>query len=425
MIPTTALILAGGRGTRSADPSKAKLAQDVGGATLLQWHADLLSESRIERAIIVAGYLADQVRAVARSVTAGDLELEVVEEPEQRGTNAAARFGADHSPDDRFLIILGDILTVFDVDAFLRAWEASARPVAVIVHPSTHPVDSDAAFPSSDGSVRVIRKGEDRTGVPNMSSAGVFAVTRDALEQYADAKDIGSDLLSRAASSDDLFAFVSSHYFKDTGTPDRLAAATADVAAGTVQRRGARAARPALFLDRDGVITPNHPELHDPALVTLLPGIAEAIGDANRRGIPVIVLTNQPGIAKGFMTEGVHEAVRARMDALLAERGAFVDDYWHCPHHPERGFPGEVPELKIECDCRKPATGLARAAAAQHGIDLARSVMVGDTERDAGLAEATGMAFIHVADACSLTGDHACETMAATAIERGIGVLPC
>jgi histidinol-phosphate phosphatase family protein len=390
-----AVVLAGGRGTRSADPSKAKLAQEIGGESLMHRHVDLLAGSEVHEALVVAGHLGEQVQVLCDGFDHPDVRVRVVHEDEQRGTVAALRLAADETDADEFLVILGDILMSFPVDDLLARWRASGKRVAVAVHPSTHPEDSDAAFPSHDGHVMVVAKSEPRDSIPNMSSAGLFAITRDGLARYGACRDVGSDVLPAAAANGDLFAYVSSHYFKDTGTPHRLDAARADYDSGAFSRRGNRDSRPALFLDRDGVINPAMPEVYEPEAYRLLPGVAHAIRTANAAGVPVLVVTNQPGIAKGFMTEQTHEAIRARMDRLLGADGAFVDDYVYCPHHPDGGFDGEVPELKVACRCRKPAPGMLLDLAERHGIDLSRSVMVGDTDRDAGAAEAAGVAFIH------------------------------
>lgn len=436
---TATVVLAGGRGTRSADPTLAKLAQEIGDASLMAWHLRLLDGAPVDEVIVVAGHLGDQVQALCDELSTPRTPIAVIHEERQQGTVAALRLAAEHTDADAFLVVLGDILMSFRVDDLLAAWRASGRSVAVVVHPSTHPEDSDAAVPErmgpdatgpgrsggDAGRVRVVPKSAPRDHLPNMSSAGLFAITRAGLARYGGCRDFGSDLLAAAAQAGDLYAHVSSHYLKDTGTPARLAAAQADHASGAFARRGARARRPALFLDRDGVINPALPEVYDPADYTLAPGVAEAIGDANRRGIPVVVVTNQPGIAKGFMTFATHEAIQARMDRLLGQAGAFVDDYLFCPHHPETGFAGEVPELKVACSCRKPATALAHEAAARHHLDLPGSVMVGDTVRDAHFAQAAGMRFVHVADGCAVPGDHACETMPADAIRRGIEVIAC
>jgi D-glycero-D-manno-heptose 1,7-bisphosphate phosphatase len=258
-----------------------------------------------------------------------------------------------------------------------------------------------------------------------MSSAGLFAITRAGLDAYKDRRDVGSDVLPAAAANGDLFAFVSSHYFKDTGTPARLAAARGDVDSGAFDRRGDLSERPALFLDRDGVINPTEPEFYAPDEYVLLPGVAEAIGSANRAGIPVIVVTNQPALAKGLMTFDDHQRIRARMDRLLGAHGAFVDDYLFCPHHPDAGWVGEVSELKVPCECRKPDIDLARQAARRHRIDLSRSAMVGDTDRDRGFARGADLHFIHVSAPHEGHEGEDCLPEAADAIRRGIEVVAC
>ena len=121
-----------------------------------------------------------------------------------------------------------------------------------------------------------------------------------------------------------------------------------------------------------------------------------------------------------------HQRVRARMDQLLGVEGAFVDDYLFCPHHPQSGFEGEVEQLKVFCECRKPEVGLAVQAQSRHALDLARSVMVGDTHRDRGFAERAGMRFIHVAETTYDQDDHTdCYSESAAAIRRGIEIVTC
>ena len=420
-----AVILAGGKGTRSADPTKAKLGQELGGLSLLQWHMRLIEPSEITDSIIVAGHLGDQVAELAEKTDGLDTRIAVVHEDEQRGTVAALTLASQETQADEFLVILGDILMSLPIQQFIDEWRASGKNVAVVVHPSTHPEDSDAAFPTHDGCVLVVPKSQPREHIPNMSSAGLFAITRDGLERYAHLKDIGSDVLHEAADDGDLFALVSSHYLKDTGTPARLKAAQDDIARGAFARRGDLGPRAALFLDRDGVINPGQPEFQSPEGYHLLPGVAESIAAANRAGIPTIVITNQPAIAKGFMTFDDHQRIRATMDQLLGAVGAFVDDYLFCPHHPDSGFDGEIPELKLNCSCRKPESGMLREAASRHSLDLSRSVMVGDTDRDRGAAKTVGAHFVHVSRDCPYQVAEDCFEDSATAIRRGIEVVTC
>ena len=131
--------------------------------------------------------------------------------------------------------------------------------------------------------------------------------------------------------------------------------------------------RPAAFLDRDGTIIRDTEYLRDPEQVELLPGAAAAIRRLNEAGWPVIVVTNQSGIARGLLTEQDYERVRMRVDKLIAEEGAKINASYHCPHHPDITGP---------CDCRKPGVKLYNDAAAAHDLDTKRSWYVGDRLRD-------------------------------------------
>ena len=131
--------------------------------------------------------------------------------------------------------------------------------------------------------------------------------------------------------------------------------------------------RVAAFPDRDGTIIDDAHYIADPELVRLWPDAAEAIARLNRAGIPVIVVTNQSGIARGTISQPAYERVATRLADLLAEQGARIDATYMCPHHPDFGD---------ACDCRKPGTLLFRQAAIEHGIALTRSAFIGDRWRD-------------------------------------------
>jgi histidinol-phosphate phosphatase family protein len=133
------------------------------------------------------------------------------------------------------------------------------------------------------------------------------------------------------------------------------------------------AARGAAFLDRDGTIIDDVHYIAKPELVVLRPGAADAIASLNRAAIPVIVVTNQSGIARGLLSQADYERVATRMAELLARHNARVDATYVCPHHPEFGG---------DCECRKPGTLLFRRAAAEHALDLTRSAYIGDRWRD-------------------------------------------
>lgn len=149
--------------------------------------------------------------------------------------------------------------------------------------------------------------------------------------------------------------------------------------------------RAAAFFDRDGTINVNFGHVYKPKDLVFVPYIPEIIADYNRKGVPVIVVTNQAGIAKGIYSEqDMHRFNQYMNERLMKEYGAHVDAIYFCPHHPD---------VTGICDCRKPKAGMLFRAAAELDIDLATSVMYGDKDSDRKAAEAAGLAkFILVSD---------------------------
>ena len=144
--------------------------------------------------------------------------------------------------------------------------------------------------------------------------------------------------------------------------------------------------RPAVFLDRDGTIIEEANYLRSIARMRLLPRSAAAIRMLNDAGFAVVVITNQAGVARGYFDEPHVDATHAALSAALAHDGARIDAYYFCPHHPKFGSPA----YRQVCECRKPAPGMLRRAAAEHDLDLARSWMVGDRWLDVEAGAAAG-----------------------------------
>jgi len=147
-----------------------------------------------------------------------------------------------------------------------------------------------------------------------------------------------------------------------------------------------RAFERAVFLDRDGTIIEEVGYLDRPERVELFPWTIDAVRVLNRAGLAVVLVSNQSGVARGFFTEHVVDAVHQRMADMLAVGGARIDAYYYCPHHPD----GKVPEYTQKCDCRKPNRGLVDRATRELGIDPARSFVVGDRWLDVALGRAVG-----------------------------------
>jgi histidinol-phosphate phosphatase family protein len=154
--------------------------------------------------------------------------------------------------------------------------------------------------------------------------------------------------------------------------------------------------RPAAFLDRDGVINVEVNGVHQPDQLELLRGVAAGIRRLNQAGWLVAAVTNQPDIAKGFLSEASLEAVHRSLERRLGEEHAWLDDLIYCPHHPDSGFPGERRELKTTCPCRKPSAGMLESLSERLPVERETSVMIGDSWRDMAAAHSFGVDAIGV-----------------------------
>ena len=234
-------------------------------------------------------------------------------------------------------------------------------------------------------------------GAANIIGTAFYVVRKAHLAsvrtRYADAglvdfaKDVFPALLDRGHR---LRGYLSPEFIKDIGTPERLDRACAALASGKVERASLQHLQSAVFLDRDGVLNRMNGHIATPDDLHLFEFAGDAVRELNASEHRVIVVTNQPVIARGECTVDGLDRVHAKLDTLLGRDGAYLETIYYCPHHPDSGFVGEVAELKIACDCRKPKPGLLLQAQAAFNIDLAKSWLIGDSEADVRAARACG-----------------------------------
>jgi histidinol-phosphate phosphatase family protein len=393
-----AVILAGGRGTRLAQALGMDIPKPMApvlGTPLLERTVCLLRDQGIRDILLLVHHRADVVRAHFGDGGGLGVQIRYVEETAPRGTGGAL---ADARPllAGQFLVLYGDTLVEMDFTRLLAAHAARQADVTLFAHPNDHPHDSDLVEVDAGGRVLAVRPYPHPAGAEyrNLVNAALYVMERDVLDAvWPDgAFDIAKQAIPRwLEEGRRVFAYRGDGYIKDMGTPERLAKVEHDLQSGTVARKSGRAARVAVFLDRDGTLNVEKGHLQRPEDLELFPGVGPAIRALNRAGIPAIVITNQPVIARGEASFEDVEAIHRRLENLLAAEGAFVDGIFFCPHHPDRGFAGERPELKIACDCRKPATGLVDQACAIFNINREHSWFVGDSGRDLDCAKNAGL----------------------------------
>jgi histidinol-phosphate phosphatase family protein len=390
----TAFVLAGGFGTRlrAAVPDRQKVVAPVGGRPVLTRLLDQLAEAGVRRAVLGVGYLADQVRGLLGQAYDG-MELVYSEEPEPLGTAGALRHARGLLDGDPVLVLNGNSYVEANLAAFL-AWHRARRATAsLLLARVPDPTRYGTVEDDPSGRVTAFREkaaGASGASAPAWISAGVYLLGQaviDALPARAPLsleRDVFPTLVGAGLS-----AYRGGGRFIDIGTPESYTEAR-EFFAPAPRAAGASppALRPFILLDRDGTLIEERHYLSEPDGVVLLPGVTEGLRALRAEGFALVVATNQAGVGRGLFPEERVVAVHARLSELLAARGAGVDGIFYCPHHPEAG-----------CDCRKPATGLARQAAAALGAGAAPVAVVGDKRCDLDLARALGVPGILVTTA--------------------------
>ncbi|MGZ3304301.1 MAG: HAD-IIIA family hydrolase [Asticcacaulis sp.] len=389
------VILAGGKGTRLGLSGIPKPMVPVDGVPLLERLVNTAKASGFTEFVFLNGFLSEVIEEHFGDGSAFGVKIDYVREPEPLGPAGAVRLAKDLLTEP-FIVIYGDILIDVDLRHFADFALSHGGAGTLFVHPNDHPHDSDLLEVDETGLIVGFYPKPHAEGerLPNLVSAALYVLYPEAIDFVPEGRpsDWGHDVFKTIIASRPLYAYRSVEYAKDIGTPSRLQKAEGHLREGRVAGLSRRNLKPAIFIDRDGVLNEEHGGVLSAGQMKLLPGAAAAVRKVNDAGIPLICVTNQPFLAKGMITWPGLRAVHAEMDCQLAEQtGGYIDDMFICPHHPEKGWPGEVPELKIECDCRKPLPGLLHQAADFHGLDLNRSWMVGDRYCDIAAGVAAGM----------------------------------
>jgi len=399
-----AVILAGGKGTRLAErlQGRPKPLVDVDGVPLLQRQIETLRPQGVTKFLILVNHAADQIEAFLAENGDFGCDIATVDDGEPRGT-AGAVLGCLDALEEQFLVVYGDTLFSIDVGRMGDAHRRSGAQGTLFLHPNDHPHDSDLVELDGDDRILAFHPYPHPEGawLANQVNAAFYILEKSALEPWRGAPgllDFGKDLFPRMIERGvRLQGYRSFEYIKDLGTPKRLDKVERHLREGAVERASLSAKQRCVFVDRDGTLNVQKGYIRSPQQFELIEGVGAAVRRLNDAEFRIAVVTNQPVIARGDVGEAELRRIHARMETDLGAQGGFVDRIYHCPHHPDAGFPGERPELKIACDCRKPAPGLLLRAAAELNADLARSWMVGDSTADILAARRAGVRSILVA----------------------------
>ena len=393
------VIMAGGRGTRIAEhfPDIPKPLIPVDGMPILEREIRSLSSQGFKDIILTVGYLADKIISYFGDGSQLGVRIDYFVEDAPLG-NAGALFRLiEKIGGEPFFLLNADAAFDVDFNRMLEFHKKHGSLVTLFIHPNSHPYDSGLIIADKDGKVEKWLSKEDERPqwYNNRVNAGLHVIDPTVLDLslrdleidpttgFPKGKvDLDRQILKPLCGTGKMFCYDSPEYVKDMGTPERFHQVEADYKNGVVQAKNLHNKQKAIFLDRDGTINKYVGFLRNIDEFELIEGVSEAIKQINQSGYLAIVVTNQPVIARGEVTWEELNEIHKKMETLLGKDGAYIDGIYICPHHPDKGFEGERPEYKFDCDCRKPEPGLLLQAAQDFNIDLSQSIMIGDSDRD-------------------------------------------
>ncbi len=382
-----AIILAGGKGTRLGTLTKdiPKPMIEIAGKPILLHQIELCKRYGIKQFHFIVNHFYQQIKNYFGDGSAFGVEIKYYIEETPLGTVGGIK-AIEQELTDTFLVLYGDVMMYMDLERLLAFHQAKKSEATLVLHPNDHPYDSDLVDMDSEDRITAFhsKPHPETTFFRNLVNAGLYVFEPSILKHLeAGVKaDFGKDVFPKLYTQIAMYGYNTPEYLKDMGTPDRLALVTNDFNSGKIERSHLEHTRACIFLDRDGVINKEVDLIHLPEQLELYDFTASAIQKINKSEFLSIVVTNQSVIARNLTDEAGLRQIHNKLEWTLGISHSKVDDIYYCPHHPHGGYEGENAAYKIDCDCRKPKSGMLLQAAAKYHIDFASSWIIGDTERD-------------------------------------------
>ena len=384
-----ALIMAGGKGTRLLEITKDLLPKPmvrINGIPLLEHAINNLKKYNIDEVYISVGYKYQIIQDYFKDGKAFGIKINYIIENEPLGSGGALYYLKDIVKED-FVVCMGDALFNINIDRMLQFHKDNNAIATLLTHPNSHPYDSDLIICDKNNRVTEINKKDSTRDFfyKNNVNAGFFIINPSALYYFDTLKkaSMETDFIQTLINDNKkVFAYKSTEYIKDVGTPERFYTATEDLINNLPEAKNLKNKQKAIFLDRDGTLNVYKGFINDEKDLELVPNCAQAIKLINKSEYLAIIVSNQPVIARGECSFEKQDTIFNKLETLLGKEGAYVDGIYYCPHHPHKGYTGEIKELKIDCNCRKPKIGMIEKSANDFNLDLSKCYIIGDSNVD-------------------------------------------
>ena len=382
------VIMAGGKGTRLKEITKDEIPKPmvkVLGKTILEHQIDVLKKNDLKDIIIIVGYLGEKIKHYFKDGKDFEVNITYIDEHEPLGTAGSFYYVKNYVKED-FILLFGDIIFDVYLKKMIDFHNMKKSYVTLFVHPNSHPYDSDIVLMDDDNKIIGFdSKNNVRTySYDNCVNAGIYIISNKLIQKIDKLKklDLEKDILSKVIEKENVFGYYSSEYVKDVGTVERIKKTSEDIQKNILEKKNLKHKQKCIFLDRDGTINIHKGLIVNPDEIELEKNVAQAIKQINSSEFITIIITNQPQVARGLCSIEDIENINKRLKTILGEQGAYVEDIYFCPHHPDKGYPEENKNYKIKCKCRKPGIELIEKAVLKYNIDLKNSWFIGDTTID-------------------------------------------
>jgi len=301
----------------------------------------------------------------------------------------------------KFLIVPGDLIVNLDFSKFYNFHLKKKASITIFTHPTNHLIDSDTVKLNNFSKVIkfYFKPHLKLNTISNISLSGISIINGSEIKKIKRKRSRFNLILKK---SQNIFGYNSRELVKDVGTIPRLLHARKFYNLKNIKKFNINEKMPAVFLDRDGVLNKESNNVNYSNPINLFKNVAQSIKKINENHYLSVVITNQPGIAKGFFSLKHLNLSHLRMQNLLSLKGAIIDRIYFCPHYPYKGFKNEVKKFKIKCDCRKPNIGLFQRAIKDLNIDIKKSIFVGNSVVDYLASKNLKIKYYHIKNRISL-----------------------
>lgn len=384
-----AVIQAGGKGIRMRELTNDLIPKSMlllNGKPMIQWQIENISNYGIKEFIIIIGHLVEKIEQYFAKGSSIGVNIRYIKENEELGTAGALYYLKAMLHTNHFLMIYADVMFDLDWNRMIKFHESHLGVATLLVHPNEHPFDSDILIINGDNKVVGIDDKSNKRNYwyDNCVNAGIFILSTSILQYLMEPirLDLETDILLPLMKKNLVFGYRTSEYVKDAGTVTRFRQIGMEQRKGIWKMKNISMKQKCVFLDRDGTINKYKGFISREEQFELEEGAAKAVRMLNMAGYLVIVVTNQSVVARGMCGIEDVDIIHKKMQTLLGNDKAYVDDCVFCPHHPDKGYLEENIIYKVKCSCRKPAIGLIEKMVEKYNIDLSQSYMIGDSTTD-------------------------------------------